>query len=103
MAMRIDPFCPDLLFEDEGICQFWLGNLSEATESFRKLKVPTRNSLFYLAATLSKMAKAEKAAETLKQARTTTGLSVDRFVQSQAYQEESRSQELRETLESISA
>ncbi len=103
LAMRIDPFCPDLLFEDEGICQFWLGNLSEATESFRKLKVPTRNSLFYLAATLSKMAEAEKATETLKQARTTTGLSVDRFVQSQAYREEKRSQELRETLESIAA
>ena len=103
LAMRIDPFCPDLLFEDEGICQFWLGNLSEATESFRKLKVPTRNSLFYLAATLSKMAEAEKATETLKQARTTTGLSVDRLVQSQAYQEDSRGQELRETLESIAA
>ena len=103
LAMRIDPFCPDLLFEDEGICQFWLGNLSEATESFRKLKVPTRNSLFYLAATLSKMAEAEKATETLKQARTTTDLSVDRFVQSQAYREEKRSQELRETLESIAA
>ena len=103
LAMRIDPFCPDLLFEDEGICQFWLGNLSEATESFRKLKVPTRNSLFYLAATLSKMAEAEKATETLKQARTTTGLSVARFVQSQAYREEKRSQELRETLESIAA
>ena len=103
LAMRIDPFCPDLLFEDEGICQFWLGNLSEATESFRKLKVPTRNSLFYLAATLSKMAEAEKATETLKQARTTTDLSVDRFVQSQAYREEKKSQELRETLESIAA
>jgi hypothetical protein len=103
IAMRIDPFCPDLLFEDEGICQFWLGNLSEATESFRKLKVPTRNSLFYLAATLSKMSEAEKATETLKQARTTTDLSVDRFVQSQAYQEEKRSQELLETLESIAA
>ena len=54
-----------------------------------------------MAATLSQMAEAEKATETLKQARTTTGLSVDRFIQSQAYREEERIAELRQVLESI--
>jgi hypothetical protein len=47
------------------------------------------------------MAEAEKATETLKQANTTTGLSVDRFIQSQAYREEERIAELRQALESI--
>ena len=27
-AMRVDPFCPDLLFEDEGMSHYWLGNFS---------------------------------------------------------------------------
>ena len=47
------------------------------------------------------VAEAEKATETLKQANTTTGLSVDRFIQSQAYREEERIAELRQVLESI--
>ena len=100
-AMRVDPFCPDLLFEDEGMSHYWLGNLSEAVESFRKLKVPTRNSLFYLAATFSKLDETDRSVETLKEAITTTDFTVDRFVQSQTYRDEKRSQELRETPESI--
>ena len=94
-AMRVDPFCPDLLFEDEGMSHYWLGNFSEAVDSFRKLKVPTRNSLFYLAATFSKIDETEKSVETLKEAITTTDFTVGRFVQSQTYREENRSQELR--------
>ena len=77
------------------------------TSMERKLSTILASDVFgfskMMAATLSKMAEAEKATETLKQARTTTGLSVDRFVQSQAYREENKSQELRETLESIAA
>jgi TolB-like protein len=102
-AMRVDPFCPDLLFEDEGMGHYWLGNFSEAVDSFRKLKVPTRNGLFYLAAAFSKMDEPERSVETLKEAITTTDFTVDRFVESQTYREENRSQELRETLESIAA
>ena len=102
-AMRVDPFCPDLLFEDEGMSHYWLGNFSEAVDSFRKLKVPTRNSLFYLAAAFSKIDETEKSVETLKEAITTTDFTVGRFVESQTYREENRSQELRETLESIAA
>ena len=53
-AMRVDPFCPDVLFEDEGMGYYWLENYGNAIKSLRKVKVPTRNSLFYLAAALAK-------------------------------------------------
>ena len=53
-AKRIDPFCPDILFEDEGICFFWLKKYDSAIDCFNKLKVPTKNSLFYLTASLIK-------------------------------------------------
>ena len=102
-AMRVDPFCPDLLFEDEGMSYYWLKHFSEAIDSFRKLKVPTRNSLFYLAAAFSRIDKTDKSVATLKEAITTTDFTVERFVQSQTYRDEKRSQELRETLESIAA
>ena len=37
-AMRINPFCPDDLFIDEGMCHYWLQNYNEAVKSFRKIK-----------------------------------------------------------------
>ena len=100
-AMRINPFCPDDLFVDEGMCYFWLGKYSEAANCFRKMKTPDRESVFYLTASLSKLGEGIKSAETLKQAFKITDLSVEDFLLTQHYQNPELKQELREILESI--
>ena len=43
-AMRIDPFCQDILFQDEGICNYWLENYDSALESLSKVKVANNNN-----------------------------------------------------------
>ena len=100
-AMRINPFCPDDLFVDEGMCYFWLGKYSEAVNCFRKMKTPDRESVFYLTASLSKLGEGIKSAEILKQAFKMTDLSVEDFLLTQHYQNPELKQELREILESI--
>ena len=100
-AMRINPFCPDDLFVDEGMCYFWMGKYSEAVNCFRKMKTPDRESVFYLTASLSKLGEGIKSAETLKQAFKMTDLSVEDFLLTQHYQNPELKQELREILESI--
>ncbi len=100
-AMRINPFCPDDLFVDEGMCYFWLGKYSEAVNCFRKMKTPDRESVFYLTVSLSKLGEGIKSAETLKQAFKMTDLSVEDFLLTQHYQNPELKQELREILESI--
>ena len=100
-AMRINPFCPDDLFVDEGMCYFWLGKYSEAVNCFRKMKTPDRESIFYLTASLSKLGEEIKSAETLKQAFKMTDLSVEDFLLTQHYQNPELKQELRKILESI--
>jgi len=100
-AMRINSFCPDDLFVDEGMCYFWLGKYSEAVNCFRKMKTPDRESIFYLTASLSKLGEGIKSAETLKQAFKMTDLSVEDFLLTQHYQNPELKQELREILESI--
>ena len=100
-AMRINPFCPDDLFVDEGMCYFWLGKYSEAVNCFRKMKTPDRESVFYLTASLSKLGEGIKSAEILKQAFKMTDLSVEDFLLTQHYQNPELKQELREILQSI--
>ena len=100
-AMRINPFCPDDLFVDEGMCYFWLEKYSNAANCFRKIKTPSRESLFYFAATLFKLEEEKKSAETLKQAFKMTDMSVEDFLLTQHYQNPELKQELREILESI--
>ena len=100
-AMRIDPFCPDFLFEDEGMCHFWMENLGSSVESFKKLKVPTRNSLFYLAAAFWQVGEQDKAKEALTEAKVISGLDVDRFCDGEKYQESSLREKLRGILEAV--
>ena len=100
-AMRVDPFCPDVLFEDEGMGYYWLENYGNAIKSLRKVKVPTRNSLFYLAAALAKAEQTETASDTLKQAITTMDMTVEGFVSSQGYKNQEKRDELLQTLEPI--
>ena len=96
-------FCPDILFEDEGICYYWLQNYGEAVSSFSKLKIPTRNSLFYLAATYIKANNIGQAKATLAEAVSMSNLTVEDFIVTQSYKNEIHSRELLETLKNITA
>ena len=100
-AMRINPFCPDDLFVDEGMCYFWLEKYSNAANCFRKIKTPSRESLFYFAATLFKLEEEKKSAKTLKQAFKMTDMSVEDFLLTQHYQNPELKQQLQEILQSI--
>ena len=100
-AMRLDPFCPDILFEDEGIIHFCLENFREAVDSFKKLKAPTINSLFYLSATFQKLERMEDAASTLSQAIAHSGINVEQFVETQHYEDQEKSKNLRNVLNAI--
>jgi len=100
-AMRINPFCPDDLFVDEGMCYFWLEKYSNAANCFRKIKNQSRESLFYFAATLFKLEEGKKSAETLKQAFKMTDMSVEDFLLTQHYQNPELKQQLQEILQSI--
>ena len=66
---------------------------------FRKIKTPSRESLFYFAATLFKLEEEKKSAETLKQAFKMTDMSVEDFLLTQHYQNPELKQELLEILE----
>ena len=85
-AMRLDPFCPDILFEDEGIINFCMGDFDNAIKSFKKLKAPTKNSLFYSAASYSKLQQAVEAKQTLERAINLTGESIEQFLKGQNYE-----------------
>ena len=100
-AEKINPFCSDELFEDEGIIHFCLGSYDKAVESFKKLKLPTINSLFYLAATYEKKEMFKEAEKILAQAQSHSGLSVSDFVATQKYRDLSRIQDLEVSLMSI--
>ena len=99
--MRLDPFCPDILFEDEGIIHFCLENFKDAVESFKKLKAPTINSLFYLSATFQKLERMEDAASTLSKAIAQSGINVEQFVETQHYEDQEKSKNLRNVLNAI--
>ena len=100
-AMRIDPFCSDLMFEVEGTCNYWLENYSDAVQSYKKLKIDTRDSLFYLAASNKKLGNDDKATDFLKQAQNLSQMSVEKFISSQPYKSEETKKELERVLVSI--
>ena len=84
------------------MCYYWLEDYNAAIESFNKLKVPTRNSLYYLAASLSKNDEKIKAAEVLKQAVAMSESTIETFVEGQTYKDPKQREYLRSSLESIS-
>ena len=100
-AMRINPFCPDDLYVDEGMCHYWLKNYKEAISCFKKIKTPNKDSLFYLAASLAEANQEDESAEALEFAVRTTGLSLGNYVNSQRYQNQEYNRELLEVLEAI--
>ena len=98
-AMRLDPFSHDILFTQEGMCYYWLGDYDKAVDSFRKVKV-LRQNLFYLAACYIKKGNSDMAIEQLKEAKAVTGQNSDIFVDSLPYQDKDMINDLRNTLNS---
>ena len=100
-ALRLDPFSQDLLFENEAICYFWLKNYSESLISFKKLKVQNTKSLFYMASAFMCEGNDTKAKSALKEAITSGSANIDKFCESQPFQNEKHNQELNSILNSI--
>ena len=100
-AMRIDPFCSDLMFEVEGTCHFWLGNYQEAINSYKKLKIDTRDSLFYSAASHKKLNNNDKSSNILKQALNTLNMTIEKFINSQPLKSEEHKKDLTKLITSI--
>ena len=100
-AVRINPFCPDDLLLDEGLCHYWMGNYREAIESFQKIKLKIQKSLFYLAAAYANFNDNDKAKETLKQIAFNSKEALEAFLKSEPYKDENRKNQLRKVLEGI--
>ena len=86
-AMRIDPFCTDLIHEAAGLCYYCLKMYEEAILEFKKIKVDTRNSLFYLAASFNKLKNKEKSNEYLNKATQNGKISINKFLSSQPFKD----------------
>ncbi len=101
-AMRIDPFCSDLMLEVEGICHYWLKNYTDSLSSFKKIKIDTRDSLFYSAATTKSMNLISDANNFLNQAKLISKMTIEKFVDSQPYKNIDDKNDLKKILNSIS-
>ena len=99
--MRIDPFCSDLMFEVAGTCNFWLGNYEKALNFYKKLKIDTRDSLFYSAAAYSELGDRKKASEALKQAKNTLKMSLEKFLGSQPFKSDDTRKQLESSLNAL--
>ncbi len=100
-ALRLDPFSQDLLFENEAICYFWLKDFNNSLTSFKKLKVQNAKSLFYTASAFSSLGKEPEAKSALEEALTSGSADIDKFCESQPFQNKMNNQELSHILHSI--
>jgi TolB-like protein len=100
-AMRINPFCPDDLLEKDGKCRFWLEDYDGALQSFKKMRVGSRDSLFYTAAIFGHQDKGDQATQALKSAIRLSNVSIQQFADSQPFEDQNRNRELQEMLESV--
>ena len=100
-AMRIDPFCSDLVLETEGLCHFVSNDFESAVTSFKKMQIETRTSLFYTAASLQKIGKFDDAKKILKVAQTDSGMENEKFVSTQLFQRDNDKSSLLGALEDI--
>ncbi len=100
-AMRIDPFCSDLIFETQGLCFYLLKQYDSAIASFKKMQIETRTSLFYQASSYKELVNSEKAQSYLNLAMTESNMSIDKFVSTQLFQNEKTRTCLSASLNSI--
>ena len=91
-----------MMQEDEERTLELLKNRREIID-FEKLKIPTRNSLFYHAATLSNMGETDRAQNVLTQAESMSGIGVQEFMEGQKYKDHKYREQLATVLISISS
>ncbi|MDA9190790.1 adenylate/guanylate cyclase domain-containing protein [Alphaproteobacteria bacterium] len=100
-AMRIDPFCSELVLETLGMCHYLLGDFEQAISSFKKMQIDTRTSLFYKAASHKMIKDDERAKDALKAAFSESGMSIEKFITTQFFQNEAIKNNLSTTLADI--
>ena len=100
-AMRIDPFCSDLVLEAQGLCFYVLKKFKDVVTSFKKMQIDTRNSLFYHASSLKELGEKEKATNTLNIALNESGMSIKKFISTQLFKDKDTLQGLKLSLNSI--
>jgi tetratricopeptide (TPR) repeat protein len=100
-AMRIDPFCSDLVFETQGLCFYLLNKHNDAIASFKKMQIGSRTSLFYQASSFEKLGEADNAKNHLNLALHESSMSIEKFVSTQLFQDEHTRSSLNSSLSSI--
>ena len=100
-AMRIDPFCSDLVFETQGLCFYLLNKHNDAIASFKKMQIGSRTSLFYQASSFEKLGETDNAKNHLNLALHESGMSIEKFVSTQLFQDEHTRSSLNSSLSSI--
>ena len=100
-ALRLDPFCSDLVLETQGLCLYLLRQHQEALSTFKKMQIETRTSLFYGAACNKALANHDIAKQMLKMAISESEMTTEKFVSTQLFQDKRTSEELTEVLNSI--
>jgi tetratricopeptide (TPR) repeat protein len=102
-AIRIDPFCSELILETQGMCYYLIGNYEKAISSFKKMQIDTRTSLFYKAACHQMLEQTDMANDILELAFNESGMDIDKFITTQFFQDESMKNSLVNVLEAINA
>ncbi len=100
-AIRINPFCSDLIHEAEGFCYYLLGDFKTAVSSFKKMQIDTWNTLFYLASCYMEMNQIEKAKNYIELARNMSSISIKQFLSTQLFVNDKQSSFLNNSLSSI--
>ena len=102
-AIRIDPFCSELILETQGMCYYLIGDYEKAISSFKKMQIDTRTSLFYKAACHQELEQKNLANDVLELAYNESGMSIEKFIATQFFQDEAMKNTLTNTLEGITA
>ena len=100
-AMRIDPFCSDLVLETQGLCLYLLKNYDDAIASFKKMQIESRTGHFYQASSYVELGDMDNAKNYLNLAIAESGMSIEKFVSTQLFQNENTSRDLNLSLNSI--
>ena len=78
-----------------------LASRLRALQSFKKIRTGSRDSLFYTAAIFGHQDKGDQATQALKSAIRLSNVSIQKFADSQPFEDQNRNRELQEILESV--
>ena len=100
-AMRLDPFCSDILFEAQGLCLYCLDKPSDALASFKKMQIDSIAGLFYQALCYQELKDTYNAGAYLNMAISESGMNVERFVSTQLFENDETKRNLTKSLSAI--